>query len=902
MTSEKYQYYIDFGTGFQKVELYDNKLKYRHAIEEDHEGYAIKELEGSFILDGNEFTQIKNILNSTVNKYIPLRIYRDGTNLTGVLIYNGYFNNYNNFNYNEKHVTIKQFFEGSLIDRFLAILDKEWTIDLIGLSTFEIPVLPIFTNISYGGKIITSISYNLVDVINILIYKNFDGNHQSGYGTDVSNFWYNPANATFDVKKYRIANLRDVLGFGTGSSKKLSLKRLFEILAIKHKIYYCIDNGIIRFKTVKDFGVNPVDFTHESAYLKQKVYNWGLNYKKESISFNENNTLLEGDDYKYSNNIEYLNMAKTAKEYPLSEVCTRYTEGSDNYNIDGFFFAYVNEVSHKMMVEPGARSGVNIDNGKFSPANIINDNYRDYMYCNDINFSHNGVQSSYNPRRIRNFIELPQINCSLAEPETFIESIIFDIEVGNQTIARVWEQVTDLDTDITTLKIYEFINTKNPGPPPPVIIPPDPDPVHYITVLPTSLSFQDAGGNENVAVSSDTNWTVSCAESWVTIDQLSGSGNDIINISVASSTIVRGATVIFTDGTISVNLPISQSIVEVQDPWISVTPILSEVDLSAHTINVAIVTESAWNITGNPVWMTFSQMSGVGNATIEMYIASGTVDRTGSAIFEISGGAAPVSVHQYEMITLDVTPGYISFIYNGETKSFNIITTGSWVIASSQYWCTVDQLSGTGNATIQVTCEPSLIERYAVIAVTNGGVPDNISIFQDGQDPFINVTPQSIAFSETGGSRNIDLTSNVAWSVSCPDSWVTLSTISGTGNAILTISVGATATARNSTITVTDGTIVRTIVLSQTITPVVPTIVVTPSNPNIGLAGGQITLNVVTTQAWTISHPSWIYFDSDTGSGNATIIMYVNIAALARSAPVTFNIVGALSTIYVSQH
>jgi hypothetical protein len=905
--TEKYYYYIDFGTGFELVNLYDNKIVHKFAIKDDNNGLTIRDLEGSFVLKGNDYDRIITINNSSINKYIPIKIYRDGDTATGYLIYNGYFNNYNNFDYNEKTVTIKQFFEGSLIDNFLAIIDKEWFIDPMWYSGQTYPPLPIFTNISEGGGFtVTSRSYKLADVINLLIMNNFDG-QASAYSCTSTNFWFNANNAKFDVKKYRIANLNSIPGFGTGSAKKLSLKRLFEILAEMHKIYWYIDNGAIKFKTVNDLCTTNRDVTELVKFQKKKIYNYGLNYKKETISFNENNTLLAGDDYQFSNCIEYQNLAKSSKEHNITEVCTRFTSGSDNYNIDGFFFAYVSETTHKMIVGVGAKSGLNLDNAKFSLANIIDENYRDYMFCNDINFKHNGTQSAYIPNKIRDFIELPPLSLVLDVPENFIDSVIYEISPGNTVIARVMEQSTDLNTNITTLKLSLFSESKNVAPPPPPGDVPDTPPVYSLTIDPANAAFSQSGGNIDIDITSDTSWTVSCAESWVTIDQISGSGNDTVNISIPSTTVARVATVIFTttDLLLSVEFRVSQSYVDVPLPTISVSPGYNTINRSAQTIVLTVTTTEAWTITNGNSWIHFASLSGSGNATINMDIDSSSIDRNGSVTFAITGASSGVTVYQQQIdIELAVTPETLGFVYFGESKSFDIVTTGTWSAASSQSWCTIDDSDGTGNQTINVTCGAALVARTAIITVTNGIYNRYIQIVQDGEPNYISVSPQGANFGNDGGNININVSSNVNWTCSATDSWITLDRISGVGNGVINISVGSVSASRDSSVIITDGTIVRTVIVGQTYTAPVPTISVTPGYNNVGMGANTISLTITTTEAWTISNPlSWVHFPGGTsGSGNATITMEIDYAAAPRSGTVTFNITGASSGIYISQH
>jgi hypothetical protein len=900
--TEKFTYYIDFGLGFEKVDTYENKILFSNKITEDINGMPVFSLPGSFTLQGIAYDKLQVIMKSSSNKNIPFRVFRDEDEISSILIFDGYFNNYNDFDYDEKTATIKNFFESKLIDKYIAYIDTEYPLILRYSSMNLLTALPIYCNTSYEGMLITNRSYTLCDVINTLNYNN--GWDIGFFSTcDPNDFWYNPANAKFDAKKYRIADLNSIGIFSQKEFNKISLKKIFEALEIIHKIYWYIsDLGTIKFKTVDELCTSNIDLSEDTKNLNQVKYNYGLNFIKESITFNENNTILEGADYEYSNNILYQNLAKTKKDYSLTNITTRYCANVDGFNRNGFFFAYVDEITHKMIAEPGAKSGLNIDNARFSPANIMYDTYRDYMYGEDQNFKCNGVQSLRVPHKIKDFIELPPIQLVLENPEKFIDSVKWNIEPGNVMTARVMEQITDLNTNITTLKCVVFSNSKNiiiPPPPPP----PPPPPTHYITALPPELSFNENSINGNVQITSDTDWTISTVEDWITFNKSSGTGNDTITVYVTSTTTNRVGTIIITDGNINTYVQISQTVTIIITPIITVSPAYHEVDRNSHIIQVSVITTEAWTLSNSNNWVHFSAESGTGNATLTMTIDSSTVDRSGNVVFSIFGSSYTLHVSQIQIVTaLTVDPLNLNFSYINETKTFNIYTTGDWQIGSSKDWCTVDAYSGTGNATISVTCSATNDARTAQLTITNGTVTRNIGIVQDGLPAYVSVYPILMNFNENGGSVNISINSNTDWTCSAADSFVTLNKFSGTGNDVVTVTMSSSLIARTSSIEVTNGITTINIPVNQIITVVTPTIQVSPGYNNILMSGGSVQITITTTEQWTINNNlSWVHFSANTGFGNATITMTADYSAVIRSGAVLFYIFETFTSIYIYQ-
>lgn len=82
--------------------------------------------------------------------------------------------------------------------------------------------------------------------------------------------------------------------------------------------------------------------------------------------------------------------------------------------------------------------------------------------------------------------------------------------------------------------------------------------------------------------------------------------------------------------------------------------------------------------------------------------------------------------------------------------------------------------------------------------------------------PFINTDPASLTFEKAGGNETITVTANVAWTASSDADWLTIDPASGTNNGTITVTATENGTdARNATITITDGTITKTVPVTQ---------------------------------------------------------------------------------------
>lgn len=92
-----------------------------------------------------------------------------------------------------------------------------------------------------------------------------------------------------------------------------------------------------------------------------------------------------------------------------------------------------------------------------------------------------------------------------------------------------------------------------------------------ITVNPSSVTFEQAGGQKNVTITCNTNWSVANKPEWITISSANGNGNGSITLtaSVNDNTVSRTGTVKLSAGSASATINISQNAKEIPTPSVS---------------------------------------------------------------------------------------------------------------------------------------------------------------------------------------------------------------------------------------------------------------------------------------------------------------------------------------------
>ena len=110
--------------------------------------------------------------------------------------------------------------------------------------------------------------------------------------------------------------------------------------------------------------------------------------------------------------------------------------------------------------------------------------------------------------------------------------------------------------------------------------------------------------------------------------------------------------------------------------------------------------------------------------------------------------------------------------------------------------------------TVNVTENTSTDQRNATITVSGGeATPVTVSVTQEGKSITytLSVSPATLEFTYTSGTKDISITSNDSWTVSSNQSWCTVSPASGSkdGTVKITVSANESTSARSATVTIT---------------------------------------------------------------------------------------------------
>lgn len=186
--------------------------------------------------------------------------------------------------------------------------------------------------------------------------------------------------------------------------------------------------------------------------------------------------------------------------------------------------------------------------------------------------------------------------------------------------------------------------------------------------------------------------------------------------------------------------------------------------------------------------------------------------------------------------------------------------------------------------------------KTATLTISSGSMSYILTIEQGAASKYITLNPTSFSFAYGGGSSTlgIDVNSDLSWSASSNQSWLTLSPTSGTGARGITVTAGSNSTtsSRPATITVSaSGVTSKTASVTQDPKPYLTVSPLSVSTTSAAKYNGSVSVSSNT--AWTVStNVSWITLTSGTSGSNSNSDYRFEVAAntstSGRSATITF--------------
>ena len=421
------------------------------------------------------------------------------------------------------------------------------------------------------------------------------------------------------------------------------------------------------------------------------------------------------------------------------------------------------------------------------------------------------------------------LNPSIVVPNKFFAGV----DVSNATSGFALYSTTNDDEEYTNNN-YRFLGSNwslyNTGFSMyvlPTICPTD-APFYLLAAMPSSLSYIADGESKDITVNSNTNWTATSSADWLTLSPTSGSNNGTITAVAAANT---------SNGERTATITVSASGVNQQT--ISVTQADPSECFIAHedrfTSSSTFLPTSGGYVCGSNSFgdqakaELFELSSRYYNITsIDfMYCADG---EEGSVTFKVwaNNNGIPGDVLASKTVTLSELYS-AGTVYGTSKQGIYTWTLTTPVTISGNFFAGIDVSSATSNIGLASTARGSgylnscyefyngrwsnMTPSWSNLDVSMYILPNLCPIAS-----YVIVSPSSLSYSADGGSNDVTVSSNVNWTATSSENWLTMTPSSGSGNGSFSVVADANTSngERTATITVSgEGASSQTISVTQ---------------------------------------------------------------------------------------
>jgi hypothetical protein len=306
-----------------------------------------------------------------------------------------------------------------------------------------------------------------------------------------------------------------------------------------------------------------------------------------------------------------------------------------------------------------------------------------------------------------------------------------------------------------------------------------------ITASTETLSFNRNAAKMEIEVTAEAAWTASSAESWIELSPSSGeAGTSLLSVHVTANSTEQNRTgyvVLEIAGetySLYIQIPITQ-----RGIYGTVAPESLSFVATGGTSTLKIESNTSWQLSSVPSWLTISQVSGSGNAELKVTAADNPsrTERSGTLLLVQEGVSKNITIpvkQSGKIFTVGET--VLSFDVKASSQTVDITTDGKWSASTTDNWITLTPSSASGNSTLTVgvSHNTETVERQGSIKVVMGTEVSTINVVQQGLYLTTTINP---TISSKGGSLFIYVSSNDTWNARVEKKEVTWLTVSGTG-------------------------------------------------------------------------------------------------------------------------
>lgn len=427
-----------------------------------------------------------------------------------------------------------------------------------------------------------------------------------------------------------------------------------------------------------------------------------------------------------------------------------------------------------------------------------------------------------------------------------------------------------------------------------------------LVVSTKNIEMDNTGGESTIEVDAYCSWKVSSTEewSWITTTATKGEkGKSQFKLVISENNTAedRTATITVENKTYEVTHEIAV-LQKAGSPYIQFSK--DHIEATSDGVEEMVIVDSNidYTISSSAEWCVVNASkgeSGQMELNIKVNPSPTTAERTATLTFKNAARncESTLTVKQSSFQpSLEVSDSQIESLDLGLEKEITITSNVAWVATCEANWVALSAVNGeAGRTTVTVTIQKNadVSGREAKVVVSNSeyGLAKEITLKQLPILPAIEVSETDIEATEEGRAANFTVTSNIPWTVTCSETWITITPangMKGTNTVQVTIDRNTTTEVRNATILVSNSEyeIAKEVAVSQLAFG--PGLEVSDSQITASSEGLTKDITVTSNIEWNaVCDANWITLSSVNGKeGSKTITVTVanNNTTSARSA------------------
>lgn len=334
----------------------------------------------------------------------------------------------------------------------------------------------------------------------------------------------------------------------------------------------------------------------------------------------------------------------------------------------------------------------------------------------------------------------------------------------------------------------------------------------YVNVTPKDIQCDNEGGAFVVELSSNIDWSVSAPE-WITCSPAEGTGDASITLTVSPMTEdfidinSREAQVLIGNLNVFDEVHVVQTAGTDPDPdpdpdphFLEASPLEFTFPKEGGAQEITISCDTVWVFALECDWLSLSQQSGTGNATVVLTAEPNLLNEPKSCEFHLKSLGLHESfvVHQDagdDPITAAFDSDTLFVAYSGGFRHIQLTSNTTWNLRTTGAWISLPSVSsGEGDASFDILVDINSDSNDRVCflnAVHNGRILATLVVVQEGKPDLLETDVTQLDVRPEGGSFVIQLTANQSWTVSVNVDWLHCNPQSGFGSGNITVVVDA---------------------------------------------------------------------------------------------------------------